>query len=95
MRATFRVFQVVVTLGCLGGIIIGQSVKGKTTVADPIIGTWKLNVAKSSFSPVVQAAFKVAQLKERTEIYRELDGGRMEWESPLVGFKCQSALDGC
>ena len=40
--------------------------------ADPIVGTWKLNVAKSQM-PLADTA-----LKDQTEIYRELAGGEVE-----------------
>ena len=40
--------------------------------ADPIIGRWKLNVAKSRFSPMEKAP------KEFTEVYREIDGNLIE-----------------
>jgi hypothetical protein len=39
---------------------------------DPIIGTWKLNVAKSKF-PSPQLTFK-----EQTEVYREIGNGQIE-----------------
>ena len=42
---------------------------GSLWAADPIIGTWKLNVAKSKFSPLGWAA-----PKEQSETYREIDG---------------------
>ena len=38
---------------------------------DPIIGTWKLNVAKSKFSPVLLKALKEIIPKEKTEVYEE------------------------
>jgi hypothetical protein len=40
--------------------------------ADPIVGTWKLNVAKSKF-PSAETA-----VKDQTEIYREIPGGEIE-----------------
>jgi hypothetical protein len=40
--------------------------------ADPIIGSWKLNVAKSKLSPMKKAP------KEFTEVYREIDGKLIE-----------------
>ena len=41
--------------------------------SDPIIGTWKLNVAKSKFSPVLLKILNETVPKEKTEIYQELD----------------------
>jgi hypothetical protein len=38
---------------------------------DPIIGTWKLNVAKSKFSPVLLKALNETVPEEKTEIYQE------------------------
>ncbi len=45
---------------------------GSLWAADPIIGTWKLNVAKSKF-PSPQLIFK-----EQTEVYREIGNGQIE-----------------
>jgi hypothetical protein len=52
---------------------------GPLWAADPIIGTWKLNIAKSKFSPVLLALQKQEAPKERTEVYRELDNGQIEF----------------
>ena len=41
--------------------------------SDPIIGSWKLNVAKSKFSPVLLKILNETVPKEKTEIYQELD----------------------
>jgi hypothetical protein len=46
--------------------------------ADPIIGTWKLNVAKSRFSQAVQAILKEAPPKEYSEVLREVEGDQIE-----------------
>ena len=40
---------------------------GTALAADPIVGTWKLNVAKSKFSPG-------QELKSSTRVYSEADG---------------------
>jgi hypothetical protein len=40
---------------------------GTAFAADPIVGTWKLNVAKSKFSPG-------QELKSSTRVYTEADG---------------------
>jgi hypothetical protein len=50
--------------------------------ADPIVGTWKLNVAKSKAPPAEMP-------KERIEIYREINAGLMEYagsETKADGF---------
>ena|SRR5579862_682276 len=52
--------------------------------ADPIIGTWKLNVAESQFSPIVQAIRKQAPAKERSEVYREIEGDQIELTGETV-----------
>ena len=52
--------------------------------ADPIIGTWKLNVAKLKFSPVLQTMTKQGPPKEHTETYREMEGGQVEFESKTI-----------
>jgi hypothetical protein len=54
---------------------------GTVWAADPIIGTWKLNVAKSEFSPAylaMLAAMKREAPKGGTEIYREVAGDQIE-----------------
>jgi hypothetical protein len=45
---------------------------GSLWAADPIIGTWKLNAAKSKFPPTDKAP------KEQTEVYRIVDGNKIE-----------------
>ena len=47
------------------------------------VGTWKLNVAKSKFSPVWLAAMNVAPPKEETVVVREL--GTDEVELTITG----------
>lgn len=54
-------------------LIIILAVPGTLWAADPIIGTWKLNLAESKF-PATEAL-----PKERTEVYRELDVDQMEF----------------
>src|SRR5262245_20055504 len=62
----------VFTLWCAANAIwaVPQNVNGKVTAADPLVGTWKLNLAHSQFSPVLLALQKTTVPKERTEIYR-------------------------
>ncbi len=50
---------------------------------DPILGTWKLDVSKSKFSPVWQAIMKTAPPKEETSIIREV--GTDEFELTIKG----------
>ena len=45
---------------------------------DPRLGTWKLNVAKSKFSPAYLAALKMAPPKEETVVFRELGADEIE-----------------
>ena len=79
MRLAYRVLEFLV-FACAVAVILAQAVKSTPTkVSDPILGTWKLNVRGSrNSSPVVQAGFKIAPIKERTETYREVDGSRIE-----------------
>ena len=53
--------------------------------ADPIVGTWKLNVAKSKIAIPDSAPKEIIEyysaMKEWTEIYREIAGDQMELES--------------
>jgi hypothetical protein len=51
---------------------------GSLWAADPLIGTWKLNVAKSKFSPVLLALSKEAAPKESTMVIRDLDVDQIE-----------------
>ena len=53
-------------------LIIILSVPGVLWAADPLIGTWKLNVSKSKYPPNQPAP------KEQTETYRELADGQIE-----------------
>jgi hypothetical protein len=52
---------------------------------NPLIGTWKLNVAKSKSSPVLLAFMKQAPPKEETIVYREL--GTDEYEVTMTGAR--------
>jgi len=49
------------------------SLAGSLWAADPIIGTWKLNIEKSKFTPN-----DPMNTKEMTETYRELNGDQIE-----------------
>jgi hypothetical protein len=46
--------------------------------ADPIIGTWNLNIAKSKFSSAKHPMLDLTAPKEQTEVYRALDSGQVE-----------------
>ena len=55
--------------------------------ADPIIGTWKLNIAKSKYSPVFLALVKqsVPDKESKTiEVYAEVTGDRFELTRTFV-----------
>jgi hypothetical protein len=54
---------------------------GSLWAADPIIGTWKLNISKSKFSPVYLFLQKLQAPKERTEVYQELDNAQIKFGS--------------
>ena len=56
------------------GVAVLLAVAVPAWAADPIIGTWRLNVAKSTFSIAMQ---KIPP-KELTEVIREVDNGRIE-----------------
>jgi hypothetical protein len=53
---------------------------GSLWAADPIIGTWKLNIAKSKFGPGVQAT-----MKEQTNTLRELTVDQCELAITGIG----------
>ncbi len=56
---------------------------GSLWAADPTLGTWKLNLAKSKLS-----ANDAANLKESILVFREIDGNTME------GIQTQTLKDG-
>ena len=47
---------------------------GSLWAADPMVGTWKLNIAKSKYPPGTQAA-----PKQEMQVVRELDGNQLEY----------------
>ena len=47
---------------------------GSVWAADPIIGTWKLNLSKSR-----SRGGGDLTVKERTDVYREIEGNQIEW----------------
>jgi len=52
--------------------------------ADPILGTWKLNIAESKFSPILQAFTKQGPPREHTETYREVEGNQIEFTAKEI-----------
>jgi hypothetical protein len=63
---------------CLVFAVLGLA--GSLWAADPIIGTWKLNIGKSKSSQLAASS-----IKEQIEVYRELDSGRIEYSSTRIG----------
>ena len=57
--------------------VLGLS--GSLWAADPIIGTWKLNVAKSTYEPDLQHT-----VKEQTNVIKELNGDLYELTSETL-----------
>jgi hypothetical protein len=53
--------------------------------ADPIIGTWKLNIAKSKFSSIYYSSRKRTVPKEKVEAYREIEGDQLELAGKEIG----------
>lgn len=56
------------------------SIAAVAAAADPMIGTWSLNVSRSAFSPAVAARLGPPP-KQQTEIYREIEGNQIEFSS--------------
>ena len=54
-------------------VILMLGLASVATAADPIIGTWKLNVAKSQF------ATPESTPKELTEVYRKIEGDQIDF----------------
>ena len=78
-------FLLMLPLWC-AGLEFGQpaqSLNPKVPPPDPILGTWKLNTAKSKFSPVLLALIKSAAPKEQTEVYR-LVNDRIELTATVI-----------
>jgi hypothetical protein len=46
--------------------------------ADPIIGTWKLNVEKSNYSPILEEMRNMSPANELTSVCRENDEAQIE-----------------
>jgi len=86
MREGYRIVQFVLIVLCVGSEVVAVQDVGSKPIrlADPIIGTWKLNLAKSKLTPI--PAYNWAPPKEQTESYREIDGGRIERTSTTTGI---------
>jgi hypothetical protein len=54
-------------------LLVVTSLPGSLWAADPIIGTWKLNVEKSTLMQARQESSK-----ESMEVYREIENGEIE-----------------
>ena len=54
------------------------ALSGTLWAADPIIGTWKLNVDKSNFSPILEAMRNLSPPKEQVSICGENDRNQIE-----------------
>ena len=68
---------VVFTLAVVAGLACDASrtrVSPPTNAMDPIVGTWRLQVAESTFSTAMQDV----PPRELTEVLRQIDGGRIE-----------------
>src|SRR5262249_14125479 len=71
----FKAFLVMLMLCSFGTLILaGSQSSNVKPPADPILGTWKLNVAKSKFSPIFLALTKTAPLKEETDVCLTANG---------------------
>jgi hypothetical protein len=66
-RLTLLLFVVVLLVAGNGFQLSAQDTKGAVMAADPAVGTWKLNVAKSKIPPGPQAP-----AKEETIVTREI-----------------------
>lgn len=53
-------------------VVMGFLLSGSLWAADPIIGTWKLNIEKSKLP------LSISTQESRMEVYRELDSGDIE-----------------
>ena len=61
---------------------------GSLWAADPIIGTWKLNIAKSTHRMAPRSPLP----KEWTEVYREIEGGQIEFTMTMILTDGSSSL---
>jgi hypothetical protein len=65
-------------------IVLTLALSTVTLAADPIIGTWKLNIAQWKFSPILQTFLKQFTRKERTENYRVVEENQIELTSNTI-----------
>src|SRR5512136_1897841 len=59
-------------------LLVLVSWSGTLWAADPLIGTWKLNMAKSKMFPDEQMP------RERINVYREIEGDQIEATNTIV-----------
>ena len=79
MTVRNSLLQIALFVWCCTGaeVVAVQNAIGKPAFgADPIIGTWKLNIARSRL--ISLPAYNMTPPKEQTESYRVIDGGRIE-----------------
>jgi hypothetical protein len=76
MREAYRIGQVVIAIFIGSAVAAGQGPRtDPSSVVDPTIGTWKLNLGKSSLISI--PAYNMIPPKEQTESYRQTDDGRI------------------
>jgi len=82
---------ILVTISIVAFIVTAVAMEqtGKVQV-EPIIGSWKMNVSASKISPTLQDVFKIAAPKQRTEVYRQISGGRIELKGTFTGIDSSS-----
>lgn len=78
MSEAYRILQIAIIVMFFGcGVVVGQGPRTTPTgVADPTIGTWKLNLGKSSLISI--PAYNMVPPKEQTESYRQMEDGRIQ-----------------
>ena len=76
------VYKAVVCVICLAVLALAAIT---FAADDPIIGTWKLNLAKSRLSLSYYASIKRAAPKEKVEIYRKIEGDQIELSGTEIG----------
>jgi hypothetical protein len=71
MGDVYRILQIAIIVMFVGrGVVVGQGPRtNPAIVADPTIGTWKLNLSKSSL---------MVPPKEQTESYQQIEDGRIQ-----------------
>ena len=73
-KATGSSYRIMIlTIGVL-------SIAAVAAAADPMIGTWSLNISKSAFSPAAAARLGPPP-KQQIETYREIEGNQIEFSA--------------